>query len=142
MQTEKQQVYHCRGIVKQLNAYIKADKLLILCESDVPAEIKKDITAQFPEAACYTVPGTAHIKTFDNLEAIVRFLSKRMSKGKQPADYRESATKRAGRLYSIRLLLRYSLSVCTPHRKRRTACCIPFLRCGFNGDSGCIAKLP
>ena len=51
MQTEKQQVYHCRGIVKQLNAYIKADKLLILCESDVPAEIKKDITAQFPEAA-------------------------------------------------------------------------------------------
>lgn len=74
MQTEKQQVYHCRGIVKQLNAYIKADKLLILCESDVPAEIKKDITAQFPEAACYTVPGTAHIKTFDNLEAIVRFL--------------------------------------------------------------------
>ena len=23
---------------------------------------------------CYTVPGTAHIKTFDNLEAIVRFL--------------------------------------------------------------------
>ena len=74
MQTEKQQVYHCRGIVKQLNAYIKADKLLILCESDVPAEIKKDITAQFPEAACYTVPGTAHIKTFDHLEAIVRFL--------------------------------------------------------------------
>ena len=125
MQTEKQQVYHCRGIVKQLNAYIKADKLLILCESDVPAEIKKDITAQFPEAACYTVPGTAHIKTFDHLEAIVRFL------------YQSGCQKD-----SIRLLLRYSLSVCTPHRKRRTACCIPFLRCGFNGDSGCIAKLP
>ena len=55
MQTEKQQVYHCRGIVKQLNAYIKADKLLILCESDVPAEIKKDITAQFPEAILFPV---------------------------------------------------------------------------------------
>ena len=69
---------------------------MILCESDVPAEIK-DITAQFPEAACYTVPGTAHIKTFDNLEVIIPIpVSKRMSKGEQPADYRESATKRAG----------------------------------------------
>ena len=47
MQTEKQQVYHCRGIVKQLNAYIKADKLLILCESDVPAEIKRTSQRNF-----------------------------------------------------------------------------------------------
>ena len=49
MQTEKQQVYHCRGIVKQLNAYIKADKLLIIWRQSSDSCIKADVKSK---AAC------------------------------------------------------------------------------------------
>ena len=74
MKIEKERVISCRGIVKKLNTYIKADKLLILYEAGVQAAIRKEIAAQFPKAAEFVVSDTAPIKTFDNLEAVVRFL--------------------------------------------------------------------
>lgn len=61
MQIEKERVISCRGIVKKLNTYIKADKLLILYEAGVQAAIRKEIAAQFPKAAEFVVSDTAPI---------------------------------------------------------------------------------
>lgn len=75
---EKERVYICRGITKNLKAYIpETENIVILCETALSRPVLDRICRQFPDAPMYTVISAERMKTFDIMEAIVHFLYRR-----------------------------------------------------------------